>query len=420
MIPKITGAIGLLFLIGIIGVTIILHKEPAILPTLKPNPADIHTIVDANNQFALDYYSQLVKKEENNIFFSPFSISSALAMTYEGAVGETAKEMRSVLYFPENTTTRRTEFLAVARQLNKKDVPYELYTANALWAEKNYTFSKDYLHTIETYYDGDVKKLDFQNNPEQSRQVVNSWVEEQTNDKIKNLIPQNGVGKETRLILTNAIYFKGEWDRQFEPKNSKEENFTVQKNNVVKTKMMKQIGSESVFPYMENKDIQMLEMPYSGNELSMVLILPKNTTLALLEKNLTTKQIKIWKEGLKKQRVDVYVPKFTYGTKYEMSEDLQAMGMRVSFSNHADFSYMTSDLNLRIDQVIHKAFIEVNEEGSEAAAATAVSMIVVSVRLTEKEEKIPIFRADHPFLFFIQQKDTGAILFLGRVINPNA
>ena len=375
----------------------------------------VNTIADANNQFAFELYNKY-KSEESNIFFSPYSISTSLAMTYDGAKGKTAEEMQSVFHIPEDANIRRSNFAKIYNEINKKGKKYKLSTANALWAQENYKFLEEYTSTVEKYYGGKVTNLDFVREGEKSRLTINTWVEEQTNNKIKDLIPSGAINPDTRLVLTNAIYFKGEWAKQFNKRDTEEQNFRVTPNNNVKISMMQRTDDKAKFNYAETDELQILELPYSGEELSMLILLPKNSGLASLENSLTAKQLSKWKESLKERRVNVFIPKFKFETKYFMAETLQEMGIPTAFSDRADFSGMTGKKDLKIDEVIHQAFVEVNEEGTEAAAATAVSIGITSV---SPKPIIPTFRADHPFIFIIRQKDTGNILFLGRVSNPS-
>ena len=249
--------------IMIIGGVFLFREGKISLLELQQKPMDINNVVDANNRFALDYYSKLKDKDSNNIFFSPFSISSALAMTYEGAKGQTAEEIQSVFYFPEDSDSRRKEYSAIFDEINKKDKEYKLSNANALWAQDDYQFLKDYFDNVEKYYGGKVTNLDFKKDPEGSRVTINNWVEKQTENKIKNLISFGGINTETKLILTNAIYFKGEWVKQFNKDNTKEENFRTYKDGIVKAQMMQRTDEKAIFNYTEDSNLQILEMPYS-------------------------------------------------------------------------------------------------------------------------------------------------------------
>jgi len=411
----------LIILVIIVAGGLLISRKRSPSPGVKPEKSSggssgVANVVEANNQFAFEYYSHLKNRETGNIFFSPFSISSALVMTYEGAREQTAKEMQSVLHFPADDNLRRTEYLKIFNELNKKDKKYELNIANALWAQKDYQFLSDYIDTVEKYYGGKTNNLDFVKDPEGSRVTINDWVEKQTKDKIKDLIPQGVINDMTRLVLTNAIYFKGEWVKQFDKENTTDEDFRINENDSVKVPMMQRTDEEAEFNYAENKDLQILEMPYSGEDLSMLILLPKDDDLAKVENSLSIENLAQWKKDLKKQRVEVFVPKFKFETKYLMTEDLKAMGMPTAFGLGADFSGMDGKKDLFISEVIHQAFVEVNEEGTEAAAATGVVMMLGA--LPGEETKIPVFRADHPFIFLIQEKNSGNILFIGRVVNP--
>lgn len=375
----------------------------------------VNAVVNANNQLAFELYSQFNEEsKDSNIFFSPYSISIALTMTYEGAKGQTAKEMQSVLHIPEDANVRRPNFARIFNEINKKEKKYKLSTANALWAQKDYSFLKEYTNNVEKYYGGKLTNLDFTRESEKSRQIINKWVEDQTNNKIKDLIPQGVLNAYTRLVLTNAIYFKGTWVKQFDEKDTKEEDFRIDSSNTVKVPMMRLIGDGVKFNYAETDEIQILEMPYHGEDLSMLIILPKGNNFANIEKSITLEKLSEWKNMLNEQRVDIFIPRFKFKTKYFMAKALSDMGMPTAFGSTADFSGMDGTRDLFIQNVIHQAFVEVNEEGTEAAAATGVVMGITSVG-----PRIPIFRADHPFIFIIQESETGNILFLGRVSDPS-
>jgi serpin B len=375
----------------------------------------VNAVVNANNQLAFELYSQFKEEsKDSNIFFSPYSISIALTMTYEGAKGQTAEEMQSVLHIPEDANVRRPNFARIFNEINKKDKKYKLSTANALWAQKDYSFLKEYTNNVEKYYGGKVTNLDFTRESEKSRQIINKWVEDQTNNKIKDLIPKGVLNAYTRLVLTNAIYFKGTWVKQFDEKETKEDDFRIDSSNTVKVSMMRLIGDGVKFNYAETDEIQILEMPYRGKDVSMLIILPKGNNFANIEKSITLEKLSEWKNMLNEQRVDIFIPRFKFKTKYFMAKALSDMGMPTAFGSTADFSGMDGTRDLFIQNVIHQAFVEVNEEGTEAAAATGVVMGITSVG-----PRIPIFRADHPFIFIIQESETGNILFLGRVSDPS-
>ncbi len=375
----------------------------------------ISKAVEANNQFAFEMYSEL-KDEEGNIFYSPLSLSSALAMVYEGAGGKTAKEIESVFHFSPNESERKSAFGALYNQINKENAQYQLSLANALWAQKDYPFLPTYLNNVEKYYIGKATNLDFVNSTEEARQTINRWVEDKTSQKIKDLFPKDSIDPVTKLVLTNAIYFKGIWAKQFDKKQTKEEEFRVNASTRVKVPMMRQTGEEANFNYGETEKLQILEMPYEGEDLSMLILLPKGEDFSSLEKETSLENLTRWRKGLNKERVDVYLPKFKFDRKYTLNNSLIKMGMPTAFSDRADLSKMDGTKNLKIDKVFHQAFVEVNEEGTEAAAATGV-VVVPKVSIPSP---VKTFRADHPFIFLILDKQNSNILFLGRVVNPTS
>jgi serpin B len=385
-------------------------------PGIVTPPIDIKEVsgtVDGNNRFALDYYSK-VKGPSDNIFFSPWSMESALAMTYEGAREKTAEEMASTLHLQKDDAARRNAFASLYAGFNQKDAGYTLSTANALWVQKDYPLLKEYLDTVETYYHGKASNVDYRGATEEARKTINSWVEGNTNNKIKDLIPPGILDADTRLVLTNAVYFKGTWIKEFNKADTREQEFRTGDGRVVSVPMMSRTDANASYRYAETSNLQILEMPYKGDRISMLVLLPKND-IASLENTLTQELLSEWRNSLKEQRVNVFFPKYKLDTKYSMAKDLQEMGMPSAFNN-ADFSGMDGTKNLVISDVIHQAFVEVNEEGTEAAAATAV---VMKENAMQEGPVIPTFSADHPFIFIIQDKETGMILFMGRMSDPS-
>ena len=387
------------------------------------------TVVEGNNKFALELYAKL-RAQEGNLFFSPYSISGALAMTYAGARGETEKQMANVLHFPTFFVEKglpssvewfvrdeerfHSAFGAIIKDLNAKGEKgnYELSVANALWGQKGYGFLAEFLELIEAKYGGKLNEVDFIAATEAARQTINAWVEKETKDKIKNLIQKGVLDKLTRLVLTNAIYFKGNWARQFEEDKTKEAPFTLISGEKVNVPMMNQTAE---FNYMETEDFQGLELPYVDDELSMIILLPRKVDeLSSLEEMLSLEKFSGWLGKLGKRKVIVSVPKFRMTSRFGLAGVLRSMGMMDAFSEKANFSGMNGKRDLFISAVVHKAYVDVNEEGTEAAAATAVVMRVTSV----EPERIPVFRADHPFLFLIRDNKSGSILFIGRTMNP--
>lgn len=389
--------------------------------TIPASPGLEKNVVEANNRFALDLYTRLADDPANrndNLFFSPLSISSALAITYEGAQGTTAEEIRSVFHFPENQNAMRSGFAAVIAGLNNKTNAYTLRTANALWAEKTYAFLPDFINTAERYYGARITNLDFANAPEESRITINSWVKEQTENRIQDLIPRGFIDSNTCLVITNAIYFKGTWKKQFEKEETTVAAFRTGNGSTVQVPMMQRTDENATFGYVETETCQALLLPYEsgGNrDISMLLILPKGDSLAEIEHSFSIAMYDDIRNRLVEKRVKVFVPRFSLETKYFLPRVLSSMGMPLAFTSSADFSGMDGRGGLFITNIIHQAFVEVNEEGTEAAAATAV---VLGKGISPTEEKIPVFRADHPFIFLIQDNETGNILFMGRVSNP--
>jgi serpin B len=370
------------------------------------------------NQFAFDLYAQLAARK-GNLFYSPQSISTALAMTWAGARGETAAQMAKTLRLPadrlekpESIHAANAKLLAGLSAAREKQ-GYELSAANALWGQKGYAWLPDFLGVVKTNYGAGLEEVDFVKNAEGARQTINLWVEKETREKIKDLIPPGVLDPMTRLVLTNAIYFKGDWDHAFKKDRTNDEDFFAEGGRKVKAPMMNQ--SEQ-FGYMDGGEFQALEMPYKGDALSMVVLLPKKEDgLAALEKTLSAEKVAGWIGELRNRKVQVTVPKFKTTAQFMLADTLKALGMPLAFDpDKADFSGMDGKRDLFISAVIHKAFVDVNEEGTEAAAATAVVMKMRSA----PAEPPPVFRADHPFLFLIRDKRSGCILFLGRVVNP--
>jgi len=382
--------------------------------TTRPDTPDgAGSVAAGNNLFAFDLYRHLAADPAyagENLFFSPYSIASALAITCEGARGTTADEIESVLHLPANETLRREGFAAIDAALNSGSGNYTLRTANALWAEKTHSLLPEYIETAARWYGANATNLDFVENPEGSRETINRWVEEKTEDRIRDLLPPGSIDPLTRLVITNAIYFKGAWAQQFDPAETTVEEFRVGSNETVTVPMM---HGNAVYPYAETGTLQVLEMPYAsgdGTELAMLVLLPKGDSLTAAEEVLDAERLAGLRESLASQNVRVFFPKFTLDASYGLTPTLAAMGMPTAFTGgDADLSGMDGTRDLFVTGIFHKAFVDVNEEGTEAAAATGVA---AGLGVT------PVFRADHPFVFLITEKDSGTILFAGRVVNP--
>lgn len=360
---------------------------------------------------ALDLYRELAGSDEN-LFFSPYSIKTALAMTYAGARENTAKQMDHVLHFPDDVTLHPAiaKLESRLKAISEKG-HIQLNVANALWPQEKYPFLTEFCDLLETYYHVTVTPLDYIEKTEEARNTINQWVEEKTNQKIKELIAKDDVTPETTLVLTNAIYFKGDWAAQFDPQLTEEAAFFLLNGDTAATQLMHQ---EQEYNYGKIGNLQIIELPYQEDDLSMIVILPvKPDGIAALDKEMTAENLDKWLPVLRRQKVEVFLPKFKMESYFDLSDTLITMGMPEAFDSRADFSGMDGSKWLSITKVLHKAFVGVNEEGTEAAAATAVIM-----SRSQPVESPPVFRADHPFIFLIRENDTGSILFMGRVLNP--
>jgi serpin B len=382
---------------------------------------NVRAVAEASNRFAFDLYSRLTKEQEyagSNIFFSPFSLSSAFAITYEGARGRTADEIRSVFYFPDNNTSRREGFSGLNTGINSDDPSYSLRAAHALWAERTYPFLTEYVSTAEQSYGAKTTNLDFKGHPEDSRITVNTWIADRTEDRIRDLIPAGVIDPTTRLVITDAICFKGNWVMRFDKTDTADADFRIAPGWSVKVSMMQRTDEKAIYLYAENRDLQMLSMPYehtTGMRLSMIVLLPRSDNLRTTEASLSAGTLSALQQSAESRRVKVYFPKYTLKTRYSLPRILGAMGMPTAFTGSADFSGMDGTQNLFISDMIHQAFVGVNEEGTEAAAATAVGPMCYA---SKNPEPVAVFRADHPFIFLIRDDETGVILFMGRVVNP--
>ncbi len=417
-----------------------------------PHPPQ-HLVVEGGNAFGLALYGHLAGGSKGNLFLSPTSIHTALAMTYAGARGDTAEQMYRTLQFPMDTKLQagkpdagpqeleqrrvpwpqdrlHTAFAGLIEALNKpRMVPewtgrqrvekpaYELTVCNALWGQEGFPFREEFIKRVGTSYGAGLRNVDFVKATEASRKRINDWVARQTKDKIRDLIPPGVLDATTRLVLTNAIYFKSNWASKFEKSATRDEAFRLGGGKSVTTAMMHQ---QKRFGYVETASLQALEMPYRAGDLSMVVLLPREPDgLAALEKSLTLRHLDEWLGKLRPAEVRVSFPRFKFTSQFGLGETLAAMGMPDAFSAaKADFSAMTTADRLFISAVIHKAFVAVDEEGTEAAAATAVAMALTAI--APQPPKPKIFNADHPFIFLIRHRQTGAILFVGRAANPKA
>jgi len=377
--------------------------------------SDKAAIVKGNTEFALDLYGKL-REKDGNLFYSPYSISTALAMTSVGAKGQTLDQMNKTLHFGLAPKALHPAFSALNNEVTSGGKPkgYQLNVGNALWGQKGYGFLNDFLTTTQANYQAGLHEVDFINDTEAARKTINSWVEKQTNDKIKDLLKPGVLNSDSRLVLTNAIYFKGDWNLKFKKDATKDQPWlgTAQKGTAPL------MHRKDKFKYLDGGTFQALDLPYVGKELSMVVFLPKKADgIADFEKNLTAAKLTEWTTTLGKMRerdVEVFLPKFKMTSEFSLKKELSALGMSDAFTASADFSGMSTKEKLLIQDVVHKAFVEVNEEGTEAAAATGVVIGVTSAVI----DPDPVFRADHPFFFAIRDNRNGSILFAGRLVTP--
>lgn len=391
------------------------EMSPAVTPT------DLVELVAGNSAFAFDLY-QALKEKDGNLFYSPYSISLALAMTYAGARGETERQMANTLRFLLAQEHLHPTFnglgLEMARRgegaRGKDGEGFRLNIVNAIWGQEGYEFLAEFLDILAENYGAGLRLLDFVGAPEISRLTINKWVSEQTEDRIQDLIPQGTIDVMTRLVLTNAIYFNAAWSKPFDDVMTGDGPFYLPAGDAVTVPMMRQTES---FGYGEGEAYQALEMPYDGRELSMLVLLPRAGAFEAFEKSLDAGQVETILHDLARRRVALTMPRFKFESGFMLKETLAALGMAHAFSDDADFSGMDGGRTVQISDVIHKAFVAVDEAGTEAAAATAVVMRAKSMPIMEEPLEVTV---DRPFMFLIRDIATGSILFMGRVVDPGA
>jgi serpin B len=373
------------------------------------------TTTTARNTFAARLYDKLAGNQAGkNLFLSPFSIQVALAMCAVGAKGETRRVMADLIGAPESVEEQNRQYARLLKSFQGDgERPFQLFTANALWGQRGYHFKPDYKKAVAEFYDGAFQEVDFRAQPDEAVKTINGWVSDKTRARIKDLIKRSFINDDTRLILTNAIYFKGQWDEPFEEARTRDEDWHGSETRQVP--MMHRRGG---YLYLEGDGFQALDLPYQGEQLSMLIVLPRKMDgLASLETRWTT-------EGTYQQVTEsldhegtvlVSLPRFKMEAEFKLKPVLCGLHAELAFSDEADFSGIGEE-PLKISEVVHKAFVEVNEEGTEAAAATAVGMVRCAAIMPSVQPKV--FQADHPFLFFIRDRKTNAVLFCGRVLDP--
>lgn len=363
------------------------------------------------NEFAVDLYRELAAGD-GNLFFSPTSISTALAMTWAGTAGGTAEEAAVVLHLGSDRQQVLADYSQLLAGLAGNDTTFTLNVANRLWGQTGLPFHSSYLTEIQKHFGGGFESSDFRVDPEKERLAINHWVAKQTADKIQDLLPAGTIDRNTRLVLTNAVYFLGNWLFPFPYDRTSDEEFHLADGSTMTVPTMK---LKKHLPYFSNVDLAMVALPYVGDDLEFLVVLPNgNSSLPEIEASLTADGLKEDMETMTRHEVDVWLPRLDLSQAFNLNSALKRLGLRRAFiEDQADFSGMTDQKGLFISSVVHKSFLKVDEQGTEAAAATGVTIGLTSMPMPQT-----MFVADHPFLFLIRQKDTGVILFMGRLEDP--
>jgi serpin B len=424
MIRIILSALALVVVLGVVGcgqpaqgTEVVLSDNPRVTSP-DVTASELSDLVSGNSAFAFDLY-QALREKEGNLFYSPYSISLALAMTYAGARGETEQQMADTLHFLSQNRLHNAfngldlELASRGEGAQGKDGEgFRLNIVNAIWGQKDYKFLDEFLDVLAENYGAGLRLLDFINAPEEARITINDWVSHQTDGRIEDLIPQGVIDELTRLVLTNAIYFNAAWLSPFDEDATQNGTFHLLNGGEVVVPMMRQ--SES-FEYTEGEGYQAVELLYDGRELSMVLLLPEAGHFEEFEASLSADRVDSIMKNLEYKHIALTLPKFEFESEFSLADTLAATGMPIAFTGAADFSGMTGTRELFIAEVLHKAFVSVDEAGTEAAAATAVVMELTSVPEAPIEVTV-----DRPFVFLIRDLETGTVLFVGRVTNPTA
>lgn len=412
------------FSLGFFGAVILLWAIVFNLPA-TPIPftasPEVKATVAGNTAFALDLYQKL-KSRPGNLFFSPYSISVSLAMTYAGARGQTEIEMAKVLHFNLGQSNLPAAFGELTERMNRiqRWNRITLKIANSLWCQQNYSFAKPFLNVVHKFYRAEARQVDFIHSPQAAAREINGWIKRQTSGKIEGVVEPGQFTASTRLMLCDAIYFKGKWQHQFKVSNTKPAPFYITTNKSVSVPMMNQKAGFKM-AFSDNYSVELIELPYSGTDLSMIILLPaedplfdvKKPSLQDLEQNLTADNLRKWLTKLGRASPGetwVALPRFTITQSFDLVKVLKSLGMISAFGSAADFSGMDGTTNLFISDVMHKAFLKVNESGTEAAA--------VSLQLAKTKGMAIPFVVDHPFIFLIRDNGSGSILFIGRIVEP--
>ena len=375
--------------------------------------AEAELLVGGNNRFALELYKQLAAKADGNVFISPWSITTALGMAWAGARGETADEMAEVLHFPSDQAATHPLFGELIDTINgiQEEGKLVLNTANALWPATGHAVLPEYTDILDTQYGAHAEALDYKAETEGSRQRINGWVADQTAERILDLIPEGLLGPDTAIVLTNAIYFKGAWKTLFDPEKTSPALFTASDGTEIEVEMM---SMKEELLFYEGDGVTLVTLPYHSEHVEAVLISPDDGDIRALEAKLSTDTIADWLEQRSEAKGNVRLPRFSLRYKEELSSVIKAMGMELPFMpGAADFSGIFGQPNLFISKILHETFLQVKEEGTEAAGATAIIIERTSV------VREPTFNGDRPFLFLIRDTVTGSLLFMGRIAEPD-
>lgn len=375
-------------------------------------------VVDGVNAFSLDLY-KAIAAEGGNQFLSPASVSLAMGLAYGGARGATATEIREILHYPSAPDAFLAEAGPVLKSLDILGEGRELKVANALWADRTLQLQPDYLSAVSTHMAAGLKPVDFAKKSAAARKEINDWVEDRTNDRIKDLLQPGDVDSGTKSVLVNTVYWKGDWEKVFEKEATRPEKYTALGGAVTDVPMMVQ---QDWFQVAQRGGVRAIQIPYSGRELSMVILLPDDPNgLPALEAKLTRQELARWMrdlDGTSSRETILWLPKIHMEARAKLATTMKGLGVRTAFSDAADFSGITGSPDLKIDEVIHQTFLDVDEKGTEAAAATAVTMVATSAMPGPPPPPPFEFRADKPFLFMLRDMRTGLVLFIGRHVEP--
>lgn len=384
------------------------ETSPDVLPT------DMQALIEGGNAFGLSLY-QVLRQEDGNLFYSPFSISLALAMAYAGARGQTEQEMAQALGFNLPQAQLHPAFNALLLDLDRRareaaDEAFQMSIANSIWGQRDYPFLQEYLDVLARNYGAGMHLVDFMGAPEEARRTINDWVSEETERRIQDLIPEGSIDTLTRLVLANAIYFKAAWSEQFVEADTRPQDFHLPDGSVVSAPMMHQ---SATFRYGESQGVQAVELPYVGDQVAMLILMPQSGDFESFESSLTPDVLQSLIASMEPRRLDLGMPKFDIRSSFGLVPALSQLGMSTAFGADADFSGIDGSHDLYISDVVHQAFVSVDEAGTEAAAATAVIIGVTSLPVSPFELTL-----DRPFVFLLRDLRTGAILFVGRLVNP--